>query len=79
MSEHDQVVCPQCNEPMSSGFVVSMSGLYWSNDRDVGKLFVPNMKTDSMYPENEGAFLQNPRYPSHRCRACGVAVIRYSE
>ena len=72
-------ICPNCNNSMEKGYVVSMSGNHWSPDEKTGKLFVPNMKTDIMYPENEGAFMQNPRYMAGRCRKCGLALLGYSE
>jgi hypothetical protein len=37
------------------------------------------MKTDTMYPYNEGAVLQNARYVSARCRKCRLALLEYRE
>jgi hypothetical protein len=64
---------------MEQGFIVSMSGIHWSSDEKTGRLFVPNMKTDTMYPGNEGAFMQNARYISARCRRCELALLAYRE
>lgn len=79
MNLPEDLVCPNCREPMESGFIVSMSGIHWSPDEKTGKLFVPNMKTDVMHPENEGAFMQNPRFLAKRCRNCELAMMRYKE
>jgi hypothetical protein len=64
---------------MEQGFIVSISGLHWSADEKTGRLFVPNMKTDTMYPANEGAFMQNARYISARCPRCELALLAYRE
>jgi hypothetical protein len=74
-----QTNCPECSQSMEAGYVVSISGIHWSPDKNIGKHFVPNMKTDVMFPENEGAFLQNPRFSAQRCRRCELVILRYSE
>jgi hypothetical protein len=79
MSVPERPVCPGCEAPMEQGFVVTMSGLHWASDEKVGRIFAPNTKTDTMYPGNEGAFLQNPRYFAARCRKCGLALLAYRE
>ena len=79
MNFSENLNCPNCKEPMEKGYVVSMTGIHWSPDEKTGSLFVPNMKTDAMYPKNEGAFMQNARYDAHRCRKCGIALLGYSE
>ena len=75
----ENLACPICNIPMEAGFIVSMTGIHWSPDEKTGRMFVPNMKTDVMYPENEGAFMQNPRYIARRCKDCEIALVHYKE
>lgn len=79
MTFPENPICPNCKEFMETGFIVSMGGIHWSPDEKTGRLFVPNMKTDVMYPENEGALMQNPRYSAGRCRKCGLALLYYKE
>ena len=79
MTFPEHPICPNCKESMESGYIVSMTGIHWSPDEKAGQLFVPNMKTDVMYPENEGAFLQNARYIAGRCKRCGLALLGYKE
>ena len=64
---------------MEQGFVVTMSSFHWAPDEKTGRIFAPNMKTDAMYPGNEGAFLQNARYFAARCRKCELALLAYRE
>jgi len=75
----ETAICPSCEGVMEQGFIVSFGGIYWAADGKAGRMFVPSTKTDTMYPANEGAFLQNPRYVSARCRKCGLALLAYRE
>ena len=79
MNFPESPACPNCTRSMESGYVLSMSGIHWSPDKEIGKRFVPTMKTDFLYPENEGSFLQNARFVASRCKECGLILLGYSE
>jgi hypothetical protein len=53
--------------------------LNWTPGEKAGKHIVTNIGTDLLYPNNEGAILENPRYVADRCRKCMILVVRYKE
>ena len=78
MSFPDNPLCPNCQNSMEAGYIVSMSGIHWSPDKKVGRFMVPNMKTDTLYPDNTGAVMQNPRFVASRCPTCELVLLGYS-
>jgi hypothetical protein len=79
MTDEVKVACPVCNQEMEKGYLVGYAGLKWTPDEKAGKHIVTNINTDLLYPDNEGAILENPRYLADRCRECMILVVRYRE
>lgn len=75
----ENLACPNCQGIMEAGFLVTMTGLHWTTQETVGKHLVPNMQTDDVYPDNEGAFLENPRYKAARCPNCNVMIFLHKK
>ncbi|HEX4945313.1 MAG TPA: PF20097 family protein [Blastocatellia bacterium] len=76
MAFPQDIPCPSCQQQMEKGYVVSMNGMNWSPDEKTGRFIIPTMKTDVLYPENEGEFA-NARYLAARCPKCSILFLQY--
>ena len=69
MIKNDLNICPQCNNSLENGYIISLRPIHWSNDK-------PGWMCKGRYPIT-GSRLGCNHSPAKRCPQCKIIILNH--